>query len=107
MSTKTIMLACSAGMSTSLLVSKMKEAANKQGKDYNIFATSTADVDHQIETSHPDVLLLGPQVSYMKDDIKEKTDSAGIPMAVIDMMDYGMMNGEKVLAQAEQLSGKE
>lgn len=107
MSTKTIMLACSAGMSTSLLVSKMEEAANKQAKDYYIFATSTADVDNQIKTSHPDVLLLGPQVAYMKDDIKAKTDAAGIPMAVIDMMDYGMMNGAKVLVQAEKLSEKE
>ena len=37
MADKTIMLACSAGMSTSLLVSKMQNAAKEKGKDYKIF----------------------------------------------------------------------
>ncbi|KRL41960.1 cellobiose PTS, EIIB [Liquorilactobacillus nagelii DSM 13675] len=98
------MLACSAGMSTSLLVSKMQAVAKAQGKKYKIFATSTADVDNQLsKTPHPDVLLLGPQVSYMKDDIKKKTDKAGIPMDVINMQDYGMMNGANVLNTAEKL----
>lgn len=104
MSEKIIMLACSAGMSTSLLVSKMQTAAQKQEKEYKIFATSTADVDNQLsKTPHPDILLLGPQVAYMKDDIKKKTDKAGIPMDVINMQDYGMMNGENILATAEKL----
>lgn len=40
--------------------------------------------------------MLGPQVSYMKNEVKTKTDQIGIPMEVINMQDYGMMNGEKV-----------
>ena len=48
MATKTIMLACAAGMSTSLLVANMQKAAESQGKDYEIFATSTADVDAKL-----------------------------------------------------------
>ncbi|MFT8393522.1 MAG: PTS sugar transporter subunit IIB [Liquorilactobacillus ghanensis] len=103
MSEKTIMLACSAGMSTSLLVSKMQAAAKQAGKDYQIFATSTADIDQQLESTKPDILLLGPQVAYMKDTVKKKTDKAGIPMDVINMTDYGMMNGAKVLMAAEKL----
>lgn len=39
MAEKIIMLACSAGMSTSLLVSKMEAAAKQDGVDYKIFAT--------------------------------------------------------------------
>ena len=35
---KNITLFCSAGMSTSLLVNKMKEAAAAKGVDYNIAA---------------------------------------------------------------------
>ncbi len=41
----------------------------------------------------------------MKGDVKKKTDAKGIPMDVINMQDYGMMNGEKVLASAEKLLG--
>lgn len=79
MADKIIMLACSAGMSTSLLVSKMQEAAKEQGKDYEIFAKSVADIDHQFEVEKPDVLMLGPQVAYMKADIQRKCDDAGVP----------------------------
>ncbi len=104
MADKKIMLACAAGMSTSLLVTKMQEAAKADGKDYEIFAKSTADIDNELSSSDkPDVLLLGPQVSFMKKEVKAKTDAAGIPMDVINMMDYGMMKGDKVLATAEAL----
>ena len=105
MADKIIMLACSAGMSTSLLVSKMQEAAKEQGKDYEIFAKSVADIDNQFEVEKPDVLMLGPQVAYMKADIQRKCDDAGVPMEVINMTDYGMMNGKNVLAEAEKIIG--
>ncbi|MFB9768697.1 PTS sugar transporter subunit IIB [Lactiplantibacillus modestisalitolerans] len=104
MAEKIIMLACSAGMSTSLLVSKMQKAAEADGLDYKIFATSSADIDHQLAADpHPDVLMLGPQVRYMANDVKKKTDKVGIPMDIINMSDYGMMNGEKVLQAARAL----
>jgi len=105
MATKTIMLACAAGMSTSMLVSKMQSAASAQGKDYDIFATSTSDVDNALAQRHPDVLLLGPQVAYLKNEVKAKTDAAGVPMDIINMMDYGMMEGDNVLATAEKIMG--
>lgn len=38
MEKKVIMLACAAGMSTSLLVSKMQKAATEKGFDAEIFA---------------------------------------------------------------------
>jgi PTS system cellobiose-specific IIB component len=103
MAEKTIMLACAAGMSTSLLVSSMQKAAESAGKDYKIFATSTSDVDAKLKETNPDVVLLGPQVAYMKGEVKAKTDAAGVPMDVINMMDYGMMKGDNVLAAAEAL----
>ncbi len=41
--------------------------------------------------------MLGPQVSYMISQFKENVK---IPVEVINMQDYGLMNGEKVLNQA-------
>ncbi|MDR3190174.1 MAG: PTS sugar transporter subunit IIB [Lactobacillaceae bacterium] len=103
MADKTIMLACSAGMSTSMLVQRMQEVAKNEGKDYDIFATSTSDIDDAITNHRPDVVMLGPQVAYQKAEVQKKTDAAGIPMEVINMMDYGMMKGDKVLAEAEKM----
>ncbi|KAF1303479.1 PTS sugar transporter subunit IIB [Enterococcus saccharolyticus] len=103
MAKKTIMLVCSAGMSTSLLVTKMQKAAEEKGYDADIFAVSASEADQHLESKNVDVLLLGPQVRFMKAQFEQKLAPKGIPSDVINMADYGMMNGEKVLAQAEKL----
>ena len=106
MADKIIALACAAGMSTSLLVKKMQDAAKAQGKDYEIFAKSTSEADNMLHADpKPDVLLLGPQVAYQKADMLKKANAAGVPLDVINMQDYGMMKGDKVLVQAEKLMG--
>ncbi len=103
MSKKTIMLVCSAGMSTSLLVTKMEKAAAERGIDADIFAVAANDADNNIEQKDVNVLLLGPQVRFMKGQFEKKLEPKGIPLDVINMADYGMMNGEKVLDQALSL----
>ena len=52
MADKTIMLACAAGMSTSMLVKRMQDAAKAEGKDYEIFAKSTSDIDAELASDH-------------------------------------------------------
>lgn len=100
---KTIMLVCAAGMSTSLMVSKMQKAAEAKGIDAEIFAISASEADSYLEEKKVDVLLLGPQVRFMKDKFEKKVSPLGIALDVIKMTDYGMMNGEKVLEHAISL----
>lgn len=90
-----IMLCCSAGMSTSMLVRKMHEEASKRGLDVTIDAYGMSEFDEQFARYH--VVLLGPQVKYMQDSLSAKTASRGIPVAAIDMMDYGMQRADNVL----------
>lgn len=103
MAEKTIMLVCAAGMSTSLLVSKMKKAAEQKGIDAEIFANSANEADGSLESEDIDVLLLGPQVRFMKSQFEKKVEGTGIPVDIINMQDYGMVNGEKVLQSALDL----
>ncbi|MGX7419713.1 PTS sugar transporter subunit IIB [Carnobacterium gallinarum] len=100
MAEKTIMLVCSAGMSTSLLVTKMEKAAEARGLDAEIFAVSASEADSNLESKNIDVMLLGPQVRFMKAQFEPKLAAKDIPLDVINMQDYGMMNGEKVLDHA-------
>lgn len=99
------MLACAAGMSTSLLVTKMQAAADEKGLDAEIFAVPVPEVDDILSEKKVDVLLLGPQVRYLLDQFTEKLAQKNIPVGVIPMVDYGMMNGPQVLALAEELIG--
>ncbi|MGO1759776.1 MAG: PTS sugar transporter subunit IIB, partial [Mammaliicoccus vitulinus] len=48
------------------------------------------------------VILLGPQVRFQKAQV-EKVANGKVPVDVIDMQQYGMMDGESVLKHAESL----
>ncbi|SHO45271.1 PTS sugar transporter subunit IIB [Anaerocolumna xylanovorans] len=95
---KYITLVCAAGMSTSLLVSKMKTVAEKEGKNVTIVAMSESSFGSYSEPT--DVLLLGPQVSYLFDKMKSENEPKGIKVGLIDPLSYGMMDGKKVLDTA-------
>ncbi|MGL5616873.1 MAG: PTS sugar transporter subunit IIB [Sarcina sp.] len=101
---KKILLVCSAGMSTSLLVSKMKAAAKVNGVDCSINAVAETEIDEYEEEF--DVLLLGPQVRFLFNKLKEKYEDRNIPVDVINTVDYGTMNGSKVLKSALDLIKK-
>lgn len=100
---KTIMLVCAAGMSTSMLVKRMQESADAKNLSYDIFAVAASEADHQLSNKDIDVIMLGPQVKYLKSQFDEKGAKYNIPIGVIDMRDYGMMKGEKVLEDTVQL----
>ncbi len=95
-----IMLACCAGMSTSLVVSKMEEAARSEGKNYKIWAVEQGQVAEEL--GNFDVLLLGPQVRHLQRKITKLVDGRA-PVAIIDPVAYGSCDGAKVLKQAEDL----
>lgn len=96
-----IRLFCAAGMSTSVLVNKMQEAAKEKGKDADIAAFSITDMDHMLDGV--DVVLLGPQVGFQLAKAKELCAPRGIPVDVIPMSDYGLCNGMNVLKFAYKL----
>lgn len=100
---KTILLACAAGMSTSLLVSKMEKKAEEDHLDLKIYARSVAEIDKELAENPIDLVLLGPQVRYEEKNIAKKLEPLNIPLAVIDMRDYGLMDGAKVLTSALEL----
>lgn len=93
-----ITLVCAAGMSTSMLMSKMKDSAKKQGIEVTIVAMPESKFDYY--TGKTEVLLIGPQVSYILDKMKAAYEPKGMKVATINTMDYGRMNGEKVLKDA-------
>ncbi|HAZ37769.1 MAG TPA: PTS sugar transporter subunit IIB [Clostridiaceae bacterium] len=103
MAKKTIMLVCTHGMSTSILVKKMREAAAKEGIDAEIFAEPMSNADLSLETKDIDVILLGPQIKYAKEQFGEKVKGKKTKVAVINMDDYGLMRGDVILKKALEL----
>lgn len=100
---KKIFLFCEAGMSTSLMVSKMRKVAKEKGVPVIIDAYSMVKAHVLITEENPDCILLGPQVRHFYDDMKERYKVTNIPIAVLDAQEYAFMDGEKVLKKAIKL----
>ncbi len=100
---KKILLVCNVGISTSILVSKMKRAAADEGMDVSIEVRSMAGAKEVI--GEMDIVLLAPQIGYEQKNLK--AISGGIPVEKIDITDFGLKNGEKVLRAALKALEKE
>ena len=96
------LLVRAAGMSTSLLVNRMKEAAETKEIEFLIEAHPVGQIEKYGEAA--DVILLGPQVRYELKNVKKMFLDK--PVEIINMQDYGTMNGAKVLDTALKLGGK-
>ncbi|API91786.1 MULTISPECIES: PTS sugar transporter subunit IIB [Virgibacillus] len=99
-----IILVCSAGMSTSMLVKKMKETADSRNLEVDIRAIAETQLKNEMEDLQ--VVLIGPQVRYLEKKIKAQLEPKGVAVDVIDQMAYGMIQGDKVLDQALSLAKK-
>ena len=98
---KNIVLLCNMGMSTSLMESKMKLAAEKQGYECDICAYALQKAEEIIPTA--DILLVGPQIAFELPRLKSEYPDKKIE--TIDMLDYGRMDGEKVLNHVREVLG--
>lgn len=70
---KKILLCCSAGMSTSMLVKKMEQAAEIKGIECKIDAMSVNAFEEAIKEY--DVCLLGPQVRFQLEELRKQRKS--------------------------------
>lgn len=96
-----IVLLCNSGMSTSALVTKMRKAAKEINYECEINAYAAAEATSV--TKGADIVFLGPQIKYLLSEVKEKIKP--IPVEVIEMMVYGMMDGAKVINRAKKMLG--
>lgn len=97
MTQKNIILACSAGMSTSMLVTKLRKEAEERNYDYHIYAVPTMSLEEELNKNEIAAIFLGPQVAFQLKNIEETVGTRDIPIRIIDTMDYGMMKADKII----------
>jgi PTS system cellobiose-specific IIB component len=81
-------------MSTSYLVKKMQEIAEKNSLKVNIKAIAEPHVDE--ESKSADIVLLGPQISFLRDAIVKRIGEK-TPVVAINSEDFGRINAGKIL----------
>ncbi len=99
---KKVVLLCNLGMSTSMLVKRMREAAIEMSYECDINAYPVSEVTNVGKEA--DVILLGPQIRFKLNDIKKLCPNT--PVEVIDTATYGMMDGKKVITNILKIIGE-
>lgn len=79
-------------MSSSILVKKMQQAAEKRGMELTIKAVANAAI--RDEVGKWDVCLVGPQLMFAVANIKAQLQ---IPVASIEPRTYAVADGDKAL----------
>ena len=93
-----VLLVCAGGLSTSLLMKKMKTFWEEKGTDLNVDACSLAEYKNRCQDF--DIILVGPQISYHLDDIRR---DSGLPCEAIDSTDYALGRCSNIYAQTEKM----
>ncbi|MEG0526934.1 MAG: PTS sugar transporter subunit IIB [Longicatena sp.] len=93
-----VLLVCNQGMSTGMLVERMKEFGDEN--DY-VEAVPVTRISKVIEDF--DVVLIGPQIRYKFDEINQVVQEHKKVVEMVEMSAYGMMDGKAVMAQAKAL----
>jgi cellobiose PTS system EIIB component len=89
-----IILVCAGGVSTSILMKKMEIYAKEQGVKVNVTAKGICEYQDDIENS--DLMLLGPQISYKREEIELLYKK---PILVILPIDYATGNVKNIFKQ--------
>ncbi len=96
-----VLIVCSWGMSTSLLVDSMLAAAKARQLELSVEALSAGEYAALVDTC--DVILIAPQIRHLRKSIEKLALSAKKPVALIEPFHYATMNGQAVLEQVLNL----
>ena len=96
-----VLIVCSWGMSTSLLVDSMLSAAQARNYELSIEALSAGEYVEKVDEC--DVVLIAPQIRHLRKSIEKLTTAMGKPVALIEPFHYATMNGQAVLEQVLRL----
>lgn len=99
-----ILFVCGGGASSSFIAQNVGKAGRNAGLDVNVEAIGETELEDYVEGR--DVILIGPHLKYLEDDLSEIIDEYDIPYAFISEQDYAKMDGESILQQALKITGK-
>lgn len=92
---KEVLLICGSGASSGFMAASIRKAAKKRKLAYHVIARSESQLQDYLAVT--DILLIGPHLAYMADEIKGEPGAARLKVAVIPQEVYGVLDGEACL----------
>lgn len=90
-----ILLVCGSGASSGFMATNIKKEAKKQNINCSVIARSQSEVDSYIDEIN--VIMVGPHLKYVLEDIKEKVKDRNIKVAIMKKSYYSLLDGELAL----------
>lgn len=103
MESKVIVIVCTLGMSSSMLISKMQQYIYESNLPVKILAISSEEALKYVSSHQVDLVLLSPQVRFLKNEFVETLTNRPTKVETINMSDYGLLDSRNILKQAFQL----
>lgn len=99
-----ILLVCSGGMSSAIVVKAIEKEAAKTGLALGIKSIGTGELAEEVKNGW-DIVLVAPQVRHRLDQFKDIAAEAAIPVAVIPPQGYSPLGGAVVIAEVKKILG--
>ncbi|MFF3494548.1 PTS sugar transporter subunit IIB [Streptomyces sp. NPDC002795] len=96
-----VLIVCGAGASSGFIAQRMRKAAKKQGVDLQVDARSETELEENLDGT--DVLLVGPHLKYMIDEVTATAAKKGVKATLIPQKIYGSLDGEAAFQLAQEL----
>ncbi len=90
------------GMSSGILVQKIKDVAKESGVELEIncyFCSNFKELDY----TEIDIILMAPQVRNQIEEVKKFVKEYDVAVMQIGMQEYGLMKGKEILDQALEM----
>lgn len=90
-----VLLVCGSGASSGFMAANMRKAAKELHLDLDIKARSESEIENYIDEI--DVLMVGPHLAYILDDVEEYTQGADVKVILMKEDYYSKLDGKKAI----------
>lgn len=97
-----VLMVCSGGMSSAIVVKAIKQEADKQGFPLEIKAVGTTEFEDELKSDSYNLAIVAPQVKHRMKVFEEQASAANVPIELIVPMGYTPIGAPKVLEQIKK-----
>lgn len=92
-----VLMVCSGGFSSTIVVNAIKKEADKQGLPIEIMACGTPEFLENVSNFNPEVVIIAPQVKHRFPYFKEEGDKLDLPVEQIPLNAYTPLGAPKII----------
>lgn len=92
-----VLLVCGGGASSGFMAVNLRKAA--AARRINLDAKARSETEVELYVGEVNAILLGPHLSYLEKELKERINNPDIKVLVIDRAQYSTLDGEGLLSE--------